>query len=128
MSSLQTGFLQVHAYASNAELPLKDVSILILDDQEKTIAVRMTDRNGKVIKIPISAPDPSTGQVPGPDSLPYTKVSLIARMENYEQIYIKNIQIFPDIVTKQNLEMTPLAEFPGSWEKGERFDTYSQSL
>ena len=123
-----TGYIQVRAFTSKAELPLQDVAILITDAAGKTIAMRQTDRSGKIPPFPITTPDLSTGQTPDTGITPFTTVNVYARLENYEQIDSENIQIFPDTVTEQDLEMVPLAEFPERWTQSELFQTPPQNL
>ncbi len=93
------------------------------------IAMRLTNRNGKLDEpVEITVPDRSASQSPNTGVLPFTTVNLLARVENYEEIYIEKLQVFPQIITDQNLEMIPLAEFPDSWNKTETFNTPSQNL
>ena len=40
------GYIQVHAYTSYAQLPLKDVAISITDTGGASIALRLTNRSG----------------------------------------------------------------------------------
>ncbi len=123
-----TGYIQVHAFTSKAQLPLKDVSVLITDSDGKAVAIRQTDRSGKIQPIPISTPDLSTSQAPESGTVPYTTVNIYARLENFEQIEAEGVQIFAGIITNQELEMIPLAEFPEFWTETEIFQTPSQNL
>ena len=125
----EQGYLQVHAYASNAQIPLKDVAITITDQQNSPIAFRLTNRSGMLDSpLVISVPDISASQSPGSNIRPYGIINLYARKEDYEQIEINNIQLFSEIITNQNIEMIPLGEFPESWNQSEFFDTFPQSL
>lgn len=123
-----TGYIQVHAFTSNAQYPLKDVSVMITDKNGKAIALRLTDRNGKIEPVPISVPDISAGISPNTGIIPFETIGIVARLENYEQIQANDVQVFPSTITLQNLEMIPLSEFPESWTKSERFDTPPQNL
>ena len=123
-----TGYIQVHAFTSKAQLPLKDVSVLITDAEGKAIAMRLTDRSGKISPIPVSTPDLSASQAPETGTAPFTTVNIYARLENYEQIEAEGLQIFADVVTNQELEMIPLAEFPEFWTETEIFQTPAQNL
>ena len=118
------GYLQVHAYASNARIPLRDVAVAVTDKGGAAIALRLTNRSG-VLSAPIAidVPDLSASQSPNTGIIPFTSVDLFARLENYEEIYIENVQIFANTVTNQNLEMIPLSELPDSWNQSERFDS-----
>ena len=123
------GFLQIHAFASNAQIPLNDVAITITDTSNIPIAFRLTNRSGMLdAPLTLSVPNASESQSPGENRKPYTSIHLYARKENYEQIAVENIQIFPGVITNQNLEMIPLGEFPESWNESETFDTFPQSL
>lgn len=123
------GYIQVHAYASSAHIPLKDVAVLVTDTTGAGLAMRLTNQSGMLdYPIEITVPDRSAGQTPDTGVIPFTRVNLYARLEDYEQIEGENIQIFPDTVTNQNLEMIPLSELPPAWTKAEVFDTPAQNL
>lgn len=124
-----TGYIQVHAYTSNAQIPLKDVAVAITDTAGSAIALRLTNRNGQFDEpIGITVPDLSAGQSPNTGVIPYALVNIYAKNENYEEIEAKNVQVFPNTVTSQNLELIPLSELPEYWNQVEIFDTPSQNL
>ncbi len=124
-----TGYIQVHAYTSNAQIPIKDAAITITDASGSAIAMRLTNRNGSLdAPIAISVPDLSTSQTPNSGVIPFSVVNLYARAENYEAIEIENLQIFANTITLQNLELIPLSEFPESWTQTEIFQTPAQNL
>lgn len=124
-----TGYLQVHAYASSAQIPLKDTAITVTDKSGSAIAMALSNRNGLLdIPIAIQVPDLSAGQTPNTGIIPYSIVDLYAKVQGYEEIFVRDIQIFPDTVTLQNLEFIPLAEFPAKWNRTEQFETPSQNL
>ena len=123
-----TGYIQVSAYTSKGRLPLEDVAISVTASDGTAIALRLTDRNGKISLIEVPVPDLAASQRPDPGLIPYTVVNLYARKKGFEQIENENLQVFPDTVTNQNLEMIPLSELPGSWDKSEIFITPPQNL
>ncbi len=123
-----TGYITVRAYTSKAQLPIQDAAIAITDDQGNALALRLTDRSGKIEPIALTVPDFAASQRPDPGIQPYATVNIYARKENYEQIEAENVQVFADTVTTQNLEMIPLSELPGSWQKTEIFRTPPQNL
>lgn len=122
------GFLQLRAYTSTAQFPLKDVAIAVTATDGTAIAMRLTDRNGLITPIEIPVPDRSESLQPDPAERPYTAVNLYARKRGYEQVEAENLQIFADTTTYQNLEMIPLAELPGGWGQTVIFDTPPQNL
>lgn len=123
-----TGYIQVRAYTSNAQFPLMDVAIVVTATDGTAIAMRVTDRNGRISPIPVPVPDKSESQAPDPGERPFAVVNLYARRDGYEQIESENLQVFADTTTIQNLEMIPLAELPGKWNKTVIIDTPPQNL
>ncbi len=123
------GQIQVNAYASNARIPLQDVAVTVTDMGGSAVAMRLTNRSGQLdAPISIDVPDRSESLTPNPGVIPFTTVNLYARKENYEEIFIRNLQVFADTVTAQDLELIPLSEFPESWNASESFQTPSQNL
>lgn len=123
-----TGYIQVRAYTSVAQFPLKDVAIAITATDGTAIAMRLTDRNGQVSPIEIPVPDKSESLTPNVNETPFTSVNLYARLKGYEQVESENIQIFADTTTIQNLEMIPLSELPADWDQTVIYNTPPQNL
>lgn len=123
------GYIQVRAYTSNAQIPLKDVAIAITDLNDSAIALRLTNRSGQLdVPVEITVPDLSASQTPNPGVTPFTVVNLYAKLTNYEEIEAKNVQVFPDTVTVQDLQLIPLSELPEYWNQAEIFNTPKQNL
>jgi hypothetical protein len=124
-----TGYIQVHAFTGDAQLPLKDTTVVVTDTGGAAIAMRLTNRSGILDNpIEIIVPDLSASQSPNTGIIPFSTVNLYAQLKNYESIEIENLQIFPDTVTTQDLKMIPLSEFPDRWDQTEIFDTPAQNL
>lgn len=90
--------------------------------------MRVTDRSGRITPIEIPVPELSAGQTPDTGEMPYALVNLTARKQGYLQLDIKNLQIFPDTTTNQNLELIPHSELPSQWSRKETVDTGYQPL
>ena len=123
-----TGYIRVHAFTSDAQIPLKDVVVSITDPNGDPIALRLTNRSGFIEPVAITVPDRSASQTPDTGIIPFASVNIYARLENYEQIENENVQVFAGTVTTQNLAMIPLSELPESWNKAEIFRTTPQNL
>lgn len=123
-----TGYIQVRAYTSTAQFPLKDVAVTVTASDGTAIAMALTDRSGRIRPIAIPVPDLSESQSPDPPERPYAVVNLYARKRGYEQVESENLQVFADTTTLQNLEMIPLSELPDSWDQSVIFDTPPQNL
>lgn len=123
-----TGYFQVHAFASSAQLPLRDVAVVVTATDGTAIAMRLTDRSGLTAPIEIPVPDLDESQEPGADMLPYTQINLYAYRSGYERFVSQNIQVFPDTTTYQELEMIPLSEEPYTDSGMVQLDTPPQDL
>ena len=123
-----TGYIQVHAYSSFAQIPLQGVAVTVTTPDGTAIAMRLTDRSGRITPIPLPVPDLSASQSPDTGEIPFATVNIHARLRGYEQITAERVQVFADTTTNQDLEMIPLAELPGSWNQTEDFDTPPQNL
>jgi hypothetical protein len=104
------------------------VAITITATDGTAIAMRLTDRSGKILPIPVPTPELSESQTPENSQLPFTAVNLFARKQGYEQIEVENLQVFAETVTLQDLMMVPLSELPDSWKKKEIYVTTKQNL
>ncbi len=123
------GYIQVSAYTGNARIPLKDVALAVTESDGSVIALRLTNRSGQLdVPIEIEVPDLSASQSPGSGMIPFRSVDLYARTENYEEIEVKNLQVFANTVTMQDLQMIPLSELPEYWNQAEIFQTDKQNL
>ncbi len=101
---------------------------MVTTPEGQAIAMRLTDKSGKIEPIPITVPDLSASQSPDTGIVPFTSVNIYARLKNFEQIESETAQVFANIVTLQNLEMIPLSELPDKWSKTEIFRTPPQNL
>ena len=123
-----TGYIQVRAYASTAQFPLEDVAIAVTASDGTAIALRITNRNGRIEPIEIPVPDKSESQTPDPSERPFAVVNLYAHKRGYEQVESENLQVFAGTITLQNLEMIPLAELPNAFDQLVIYDTPPQNL
>lgn len=123
-----TGYLQITAFTSFARIPLQNVAVTVTAADGTAIAMALTDRSGRIPPIAIPAPAFDLSQTPDPSQIPFSTVTIHARLQGFEQITAENIQIFANTTTDQDLEMIPLSELPSQWSKYELFDTPPQKL
>lgn len=123
-----TGYIQVRAYTSYAELPLQDVAIVVTAPDGTAVALRLTDKNGRIAPIEIPVPEKIESLSPNPPERPFGLINLYARKNGYEIVEAENLQIFADTTTFQNLEMIPLSELPDKWDQMVVYDTPPQNL
>ena len=122
------GYLQVHAYTSDALLPLEGTAVAVRDAGGTLIAARLTDKSGRIDPIRISSPDKADSRDPNYVGQPFTVVSLRAQHPGYEQIQVNQVQIFAGITTLQPLEMIPIGLYPDQLDRVEYFNVPSQNL
>ncbi len=122
------GTLQVRAYASYAQLPLENVAVTVTASDGTAIALRLTDRSGKIDPISIPVPDKAESQAPEHGKSPFAAVNVYAHLRGFEQVEAENVQIFADTLTVQNLEMVPLSEMPDGFNPSVLYDTPPQNL
>ena len=124
----EQGYIDVLTYTSLAQIPLENVAITVTATDATALAMRLTDRNGRISLIEIPVPSVSAGQTPDTGITPFTSVNLYARLEGFEQIENENLQVFPNTITRLNLELIPLSELPSSWDKVTVYNTPKQNL
>ena len=124
----EKGYIEVLAYVSNAQIPLENVAITVTATDGTAIAMRLTDRNGRTSTIEIPVPDRSNSQAPNSGMSTFTPVNVYARLEGYEHVESKNLQVFADTVTRLELELIPLSTLPDSWDMMVVYDTPPQNL
>ncbi len=123
-----TGYIQILATESNAQIPLEDVAVTITATDGTALAMRLTDRNGLTPLVEIPTPEPSAGLTPDTGIRPFTLVNVYARLEGYEHEENQNLQVFPNTTTRWTLQMIPLSELPNFWDKTVLYNTPPQNL
>lgn len=126
----ENGFLTVRTYTSDAQLPVRGVAITVTQPTQngtRLIAARLTDENGKIEPITISAPARPESQEPG-TLKPFVSVDITADHPEYERILVENVQVFAGVLTQQNLEMIPIGARPEAWNVTEVFNITAQPL
>ena len=122
------GYIQARAYTSSAQLPLRDVTVVVTAPEGTAIAMRTTDRSGLIPVIQIPVPDLSESREPGADERPYAQVNMFAYLGGFGPFESKNIQVFADTTTVQNIMLVPLSQLPKGTEDSLNVVTPPQNL
>ena len=122
------GYIQARAYTSSAQLPLRGVTVVVTAPDGTAIAMRTTDRSGLIPVIQIPVPDWSESREPGADECPYAQVNMFAYLGGYGPFESKNIQVFADTTTFQNIMLVPLSQLPRGTENSLNVVTPPQNL
>lgn len=108
---LATGYLSTRIYTTRIELPVSNATVSVVaknsEDKYTLVGVRISDQNGKTSAIPIETPalvDSLT-----PDVSPaYALVDIWVEHPNYKLMEIRDVQIFPDVESVQEIALLPL--------------------
>ena len=106
------GAITVRVYAGNEALPISDAGVHITQrsgDTEILLAYRTTDKNGKTVPVTVETPEASASESPGTQEA-FTTVNIRIRHPLYHRVYIHNVQVFPDTITRQEVQMIPSSE------------------
>lgn len=122
------GWIQARAYTSNAQLPLSDVAVVITATDGTAIALRLTNRSGLIDPIEIPVPPLSDSQRPGAQELPFAQVNLYAYLDGFGPFESRNVQVFADNTTFQDVVLIPLSQLPGGEEESLNTSTPPQNL
>ncbi len=126
-----TGYLTIRAYTSAAQLPIVGAAVSVTRNNpnggSELIALRLTDESGKTPVIPITTPELAGSLSPGTVK-PFASVDVLVDHPDYERILVENVQIFPGVLSLQNLELIPYEENPEAWNMTEVVDITTQNL
>lgn len=109
----QTGSLIVRVTTSRANLPVSGASAVVttLGPDGRHILVSLTETNESGLTGPIKLPaqtNESNGTSPGGPA-PYTFYSLWVEHPGYLIAHVEDVQVFPGIVSVQDISLVPLA-------------------
>lgn len=125
-----TGLLTVRVYTSDAQLPIYGASVTVTQETRngsRLLAARITDESGRIDSVRIGTPELSGSLSPGTDN-PFALVNILVDHPDYERVLIENVQLFPGIMTLQNVELLPLSAQPEAWNMTEIVNISEQEL
>jgi len=124
------GFLRVRVYTSRAQLPVEDATVTVSQPGatgSRLLATRITDESGLIPVLTLPTPDGGESLSPG-TAKPYTTVDIMVDHPDYERVLIENAQIFPGVISEQNIPLIPIEERPQYWNLTEVFPVTPQEL
>ena len=126
------GKLVVRVYASQAELPVVDATVVVTqkspDGKYKLLSVQATDSSGTTQ--PITIPTPLLGESthPGAQVPPFAVCDVWAEHPGYAMMLVEGVQIFDGVETLQDIELEPLTEGQSSLLQNSIRDIPGQDL
>ena len=125
------GVFSARAYTSDAQIPVEGVTITVTqrepDGIVELLAVRLTDESGRIQPLTLPTPELALSLAPSPER-PFALVRITADHPLYDRLVVEDVQLFPDTVTIQNLQLIPLNLAPSTWNHTEIFDIPPQNL
>ena len=106
----EKGTLIVFVYTARMAIPIKNAKVSVLDTKTNDlIGFRSTNEEGLTSVFEFDAPDTNLSLSPGEagDSVPFSVVDILIT----HPILVKDVQIFPNRESIQNVNMIPLDEF-----------------
>lgn len=125
-----TGLLTVRVYTSDAQLPIAGAAVAITQETKngsRLLASRITDESGKITPVRVDTPELSGSLSPGTNN-PFAIVNVLVDHPDYERVLIENVQLFPGILTQQNVDLLPISVQPEAWNMTEIIDITKQEL
>lgn len=131
---MASGTIITQTRTSNADLPIENVTVAYFEANEggslRLLALRKSDSSGRTAPFILETPDFAASQQPndGTGAVPYRLVNIVADHPDYERISVDNVQVFPEVVTLQNLSLVPLPAPMMGVSPEEIIDTPRQNL
>lgn len=122
------GYVQVHVYTSDAQIPLEGAAVAMLDREGRLIAARLTNSSGQIQPVAIAVPDAADSRNPNFAGRPFTTIEIRVNHPDYEGILVQGTQVFAGVTTVQPFAMIPTPLYPDALDRVEYFDVPPQNL
>lgn len=110
----EKGTLIVFVYTAGMAIPIKNARVSLLDSEtQDLIGFRSTNEEGLTSTFELDTPNTDLSLTPreAGDSEPFSAVDILITHPMYQKILVKNVQVFPNRESIQNVNMIPLDEF-----------------
>ena len=109
---MEKGFLGVTTFAAGRILPISGANVYVSqieDGKEKLLYSLITDENGNTPIVSVEAPDMELSEKPG-NFKPFSLINIRVIKDSFYRTIIKDVQVFANRITIQNVDMVPLPE------------------
>lgn len=104
---MQDGFLKMYVFTGNHTFPIEGAKVTGFSGG-KLIFFFLTDKNGQIPKITISAPDENLSDDPGTVS-PYTAIDITVTADGFRTAIYRGVLVFATETSIAYANMIPLA-------------------
>lgn len=126
ISPTEQGYLLIQVSTAQGAIPIAGAAIVISEGSNVLYNVN-TDNAGKSIAMSIDAPNSALSQRPG-NSRPYSVCDATIYSPGYYTNIYRNIQIFPQTTSLQNVFLIPLPEDKRNERLTQVYDASPHSL
>lgn len=109
-----SGTLVTRIFTGRGQLPVPDAFVAVVRHAaagDQLLAAQTSDASGNTSPVVLDAPDPTDSLRPG-DRAPFALCDIWAEHPGFQLMVVQDVQIFPDVVSIQELPLLPL--LPGS--------------
>ena len=109
---MSTGRLQINVFDETIGNPLSDTRITVFDAaNNRTVSELITNSSGQSDTVELETPPTEYSLNPN-SPMPYGEYNIEVQKENFDTIYIENIQVLPDALAKQDVFTRPTSNNP----------------
>lgn len=108
------GYLIMQVRTAHDAVPIKGVTVRVLDDLGNNIYTLTTDESGETQKVPLETMDKSFSQDPAFSGIPYVSYNVLAQITGFNSIYVSEIPILDGQTAVLPLALVPMQEFQRS--------------
>ncbi len=125
-----TGSIQFRVFTSNANLPIEGATVVVRqqDAPGDLLGLLVTDRSGQTSPLTLPAPDVSLGQTPENQLQPWIGLTVSIDHPEYQRVILQGVQLFPGILTIQNVQLLPSQQFDAAQEGDQEYHFTPQPL
>ncbi len=107
------GFLTMQARTAHDAVPLRNVLVTVLDDEQNRVYEMRTDENGETESVPLETIDRRFSQNPSFLGTPFVSYNVQAQAEGFNSVYVSNIPVYDGETAVLPLILVPMQEQQG---------------
>ena len=104
-----TGTIEFRVFTSSANLPVEGAVVIVRKQASpgELLGILVTDESGLTSPLRVEAPDVSLGQTPEENGKPWLDLQVLIEHPGFEEVSLSGVQLFPGILTVQNVQLIP---------------------
>lgn len=107
---MDKGYLEIFVYGARELFPIEFAEIYIKKDGDLVNHIQ-TNEVGRAERLEFETPPETESTSPGFDK-PFTDIDVTIIKDGFFPTTIENVQIFPNVVSRLNLELVPIPDNP----------------